>query len=113
MTLAAGEDLLSSTRAVGEALVPGASRKSLVVVGGAAHIAISLGWGVVLSALLPRRRTIAAGVLAGLGIAALDLGVIGRRLPSIRALDPGPQILDHVAYGLVVGSVISRLRSGC
>ncbi|MBV9410188.1 MAG: hypothetical protein JO148_01220 [Acidimicrobiia bacterium] len=102
LTLASGGDLLESTRAVG-----GGS----VLAGGAAHIAISLGWGVVLSAILPRRHTLIAGVAAGLAIAAFDLGIVGRRLPAIRALDWAPQVLDHAAYGVVVGAVVSRRRS--
>ena len=100
ITVAHGGDLLESTRAVG-----GGS----VVAGGAAHIAISLLWGVVLSLVLPRRRTVLAGAAAGVAIAALDLGLIGRRLPRIRALDPWPQLLDHVAYGVLVGAVLGRL----
>jgi hypothetical protein len=116
LTLASGDDLLSSTRAVGKALLPSTGeetrrdRLALLVAGGAAHIVISLAWGLVLSATLPRRRTVAAGAVAGLGIAAVDLGVLGRRLPSIRALEPGPQVLDHLAYGLVVGVVLASRR---
>jgi hypothetical protein len=101
LTIAARGDVLASTRAVG---------RGSVIVGGGVHVAISLGWGVVLAALLPRRRTVLAGAAAGLLIAAVDLGLIGRRLPAIRALDPVPQVLDHVAYGLIVGAVLSRLR---
>ncbi len=101
MTVITGGDILESTRAVG-----GGS----IVAGGAAHVAISLGWGVVLSAVLPRRHTMLAGAVAALGIAALDLGVIGRRLPAVRALDWRPQVLDHVAYGVIVGAVLSQRR---
>jgi hypothetical protein len=99
ITAAQGGDLLESTRAVG-----GGS----VLAGGAAHVAISVFWGGVLSAVLPRRRTVLAGAAAGVAIAAIDLGVIGRRLPRIRALDPWPQLLDHVAYGALVGVVLGR-----
>ena len=94
--------MLESTRAVG---------RGSVVAGGAVHVVISLGWGVVLAAALPRRHTVLAGAAAGLLIGWLDLGVIGRRLPTIRALDWRPQLLDHVAYGLIVGAVLSRRRS--
>jgi hypothetical protein len=76
--------------------------------GVAAHSAISLGWGVVLAAVLPRRRTVVWGVLAGLAIAGLDLGVLGRRWPRIRALPTAPQVADHVAFGALVGAVVSR-----
>ena len=61
--------------------------------------------------MLPRRRTVLAGAAAGAVIAALDLGVVGRRLPAVRALDWRPQALDHVAYGAVVAYVVSRRRS--
>lgn len=73
-----------------------------------AHGAISLGWGVVLAVVLPRRRTVAWGALAGLVIAGLDLGVLARRWPRIRALPRAPQVADHVAFGALVGAVVSR-----
>jgi hypothetical protein len=102
VTLIRGGDVLESTRAVG--------RGSLIA-GGAAHVAISLGWGVLLAAALPQRHTVLAGAAAGVAIAGLDLGVVGRRLPAIRALDWRPQLLDHIAYGAIVGAVVSRRRS--
>jgi hypothetical protein len=109
ITIARREDVLASTRAVGEVVLPRTRNgTALLLAGGVAHVAVSLGWGVVLAGVLPRRRTVFAGVVAGLGIAALDLGVIGRRLPSIRALEPIPQVLDHLAYGAVVGAALSR-----
>ncbi|MEY2513204.1 MAG: hypothetical protein QOJ89_562 [bacterium] len=77
-----------------------------------AHGALSLGWALVLAAVLPRRRTVAWSVVAGLAIAALDLGVVGRRFPRIRALALLPQVLDHVAYGASVGCVLSLRRAG-
>jgi hypothetical protein len=70
------------------------------------HLTLSLGWAWVLAAILPERRTAAWGAAAGAGIAALDLGLIGGRLPRIRALPQVPQILDHLAYGAVVGAVL-------
>ena len=76
--------------------------------GVAAHGAISLGWGVVLAAVLPRRRTVVWGALAGLAIAGLDLGVLGRHWLRIRALPLVPQVADHVAFGALVGAVVSR-----
>jgi hypothetical protein len=62
----------------------------------------------VLERVLPTRRTLPWSVAAGLGIAALDLGVIGRRFPRIRALATGPQVADHVAYAIVAGAVLVR-----
>ena len=52
----------------------------LAAAGVLTHGAISLGWGVVLAAVLPRRRTVVWGALAGLVIAGLDLGVLGSPL---------------------------------
>jgi hypothetical protein len=75
--------------------------------GVAAHGALSLGWGVTLGVVLPRRAA-SWGALAGLAIAAIDLGVLGRRWPRIRALPLLPQIADHVVYGALVGAVLSR-----
>ncbi len=54
-------------------------------------------------------RGVLGGAVAGLVIAALDLGVIGRRYPEIRALPRVPQVLDHVAFGVLV---VPRSRRG-
>jgi hypothetical protein len=100
---------LDAVRAAGTLLLADdASPRRLAVAGVAAHGAISLGWGVALAAALPRRRAALWGALAGLGIAAIDLGVLGRRWPRIRALPAAPQIADHVVYGTIVGAVLSR-----
>ncbi len=63
------------------------------------HVAISLGWTVVLDRVLPARGRVLTGAAAGLAIAALDLGVIGRRIPPIARLPLRPQVADHVAFG--------------
>ena len=80
----------------------------LVGAGVVAHVGLSVGWAVVLDAVLPARRRLAWGALAGLGIAGLDLGlahaVAHRRLAAIRALPVGPQVADHVAYGIAIAS---------
>jgi hypothetical protein len=83
----------------------------LLPAGAIAHAAISLGWGVVLSMTLPRRHTAGAGAAAGALIAAFDLGLIGRGVPAIAALDPAPQVADHLAYGAVAGAILRRLRT--
>ncbi|HJQ06983.1 MAG TPA: hypothetical protein VJ872_16155 [Nocardioides sp.] len=111
--LLTGGDPLEASRAAGTLLLPGEERRGrLLVAGLIAHVAISLGWGVVLARVLPRRRPLAAGALAGVAIAALDLGVVGRRFPAIRRLPLGPQVADHLAYGLVVAWELERRRSG-
>jgi len=102
---------LEATLAAGTVLAPRAtSRTVLLLAAVPVHLALSFGWALALAAVLPRRRTVAWGTLAGLAIAALDLGVVGRRYPRIRALAPVPQVLDHVAYGATVGAVLSRRR---
>jgi hypothetical protein len=111
ITLARGEDVLMATRAAGTLLLP-RERRTLPLLAAAVpvHLGVSLGWAVVLDRLLPRGREPLTGVLGGLAIAALDLGVIGRRLPAIRALPQGRQWADHAAYGLAVGAVLARRR---
>jgi hypothetical protein len=102
---------LEATLAAGTLLLP-RERRPLVLALAAVpvHIALSLGWAVLLAIVLPRRRTIAYATLAGLAIAALDLGAVGRRVPRIRALPLLPQVLDHVAYGATVGAALSLRR---
>jgi hypothetical protein len=77
-------------------------------VGLAVHAAISLGWTAVLAAALPRRHGLLWGAVGGAAIAALDLGVVGRRVPAIAELPTAPQVADHVVFGAVVGSVLTR-----
>jgi hypothetical protein len=103
-SLARGDDVLDGARAAGAIVLP-RERRTPVLLAAAVpvHLALSFGWAAVLAAVLPRRAAPASGVVAGLGIAALDLGVIGRRIPAIRALPQGRQWADHVAYGLAVG----------
>jgi hypothetical protein len=104
-------DPLEPSLAAGTLLLPGEERRGrLLAAATTAHLALSLGWALVLAAGLPRRRTVLAAGLSGIGIAALDLGVVGRRFPRIRALPVGPQLADHVAYGVVVGMVLVRRR---
>ncbi|HVF80144.1 MAG TPA: hypothetical protein VNA28_17760 [Solirubrobacteraceae bacterium] len=102
---------VEATLAAGTLLLPHEDRAvRLALAAVPVHIGLSLGWAVLLAAVLPRRRTVAWATLAGLAISALDIGVIGRRYPRIRALAQMPQVLDHVAYGAVVGAVLRRRR---
>lgn len=110
--VATGRDPLEATLAAGSMLLPDEERRlPLFLAAGFVHLTLSLGWAAVLARVLPRRRTAAWGAVAGLGIAALDLGVAGRRFPRIRALPLAPQIADHVAYGALVGAALARRRS--
>jgi hypothetical protein len=111
ITLARGEDVLAGARAAGTLLLRHEQRTILLLAAAVpVHLALSLGWAVVLDRTLPRGREPLAGLLAGLAIAALDLGVFGRRLPAIRALPQGRQWADHAAYGLAVGAALACRR---
>jgi hypothetical protein len=96
-------DPLGATRAAGSLL-----GRPTVLRGAVAHAGLSLGWAAVLDRVLPRPARWWHGAAAGLGIAALDLGIVGRRVPRIRALPQVPQWLDHVAYGILVTAVLRR-----
>lgn len=48
------------------------------------------------------------GAVAGLAIAGLDLGIVGRRVPAIWSLHQSAQVADHVVYGAVVAAVAVR-----
>jgi hypothetical protein len=111
VTLARGEDVLAGARAAGTLLLP-RERRTLPLLAAAVpvHLALSLAWALALDRALPRGREPVLGVLGGLAIAVLDLGIVGRRLPAIRALPQGRQWADHAAYGLTVGVVLGRRR---
>jgi hypothetical protein len=110
--LATGGNPLEAALAAGSILLPNETRRGrLVTAAVPVHLALSLAWGVALARLLPRRRTATAGAIAGLGIAALDLGVVGRRFPRVRALPLLTQLADHALYGSTVGHVIARRRA--
>jgi hypothetical protein len=111
IAVARGEDILEGARAAGTLLLPRETRMlPLLAAAVPVHLALSLGWALVLERVLPRHSEPVTGVLAGLAIAALDLGVIGRRLPRIRALPQPRQWADHAAYGLAVGLVLACRR---
>jgi hypothetical protein len=108
---ATGGDPLEATLAAGSLVLPQKQRPSrLLPAGLVVHVALSLGWAVPICVFVPSRRPVGFGLLAGLGIAALDLGIIGRHTPRIRALSQGPQVADHLAYGLAVATVASGRR---
>ncbi|PRY31619.1 hypothetical protein [Umezawaea tangerina] len=104
--LATGGDVLAATRAAGTLLPggrPGTAR------GAVAHVVLTAGWTAVLAAVHGRRPFGAlGGAAAGLAIAVLDLEVVGRRYPAVRALPRWPQYADHLAFGALVGVLLRR-----
>lgn len=101
--LVRGGDVLAATRAAGT-LVPGRRDRPSVLAGAAVHLALTVGWTAVLGAAVRRvGGGVGTGVLGGAAIAALDLGVVARGYPAIRALPQGPQWADHLLFGAVVG----------
>jgi hypothetical protein len=110
-TLLEGGDPLEGGRALGQVLLPRERRTPVLLAAGApVHLALSLGWAGVLGAVLPPRGEPALATVAGLGIAALDLVLLGRFFGPIAALPQGRQWADHVAFGLSVGVVLEATR---
>jgi hypothetical protein len=103
--LGATGDLLDATRAAGTLLPPG--RPGLAA-GTVVHFAISAGCGALLARTLPQRCSVICGAAAGLAIGVVNLVVIGRRFPRIRALPLAPQLADNVAFGIVFALVTDR-----
>jgi hypothetical protein len=111
LTLARREDVLESGRAAGSILLGDRAPGPLLLAAALpVHVALSVGWAAVLAAVVPRGREIEGCALGGLAIAALDLVVIGRRIPRVRALPQGRQWADHLAFGLTVGAVLEGRR---
>ncbi|MGI5143792.1 MULTISPECIES: hypothetical protein [unclassified Streptomyces] len=110
--LATRRDPLAATRAAGSLLLPDEARSArLLAAAIPVHFGLSVGWGVALAAVLPRRATTAWGALAGLAIAALDLSVPGRRTARIRALPRWPQVADHLAYGVIAAAAVATAHT--
>jgi len=109
--LAVGGRPLEASLAAGSMVLPRERRAGrLLAAAVPVHFTLSLGWAAVLAVSLPRRHTPLAGAAAGLTIAALDLGLAGRRFPCIQALPRLPQVADHVAFGVVTAVVVERRR---
>ena len=88
--------------------LPQSSGNAGVPRGLAAHAVLTVGWTAVLSVALRRPPRVARGAAAGALIAALDLGLVGRRFPAIEALPTFPQVADHLAFGALVGATLDR-----
>jgi hypothetical protein len=103
--LATGRDPLEAARAAGTILLPQETRPDrLLAAAVPIHVGISLAWTIVL-ARAGVRGAIRGGI-AGLAIAALDLGFAARWFPRIRRLPLGPQLADHAAFGAIVGRLL-------
>ena len=101
-----GQPLRAAVAAAGELLGrPGVLR------GAIAHGFLTIGWTSVLLVVLPRRATVAWGAVAGAAIGVADLAIADRRFPTIAALPRLPQLADHIAFGALVGAVVT-VRSG-
>jgi hypothetical protein len=106
-----GHDVTEGAQAAGRLLLPRERRRvPLVAAAVPVHLVLSLAWSAVLAKLLPRRREPLWGAVAGLAIAVLDIGIIGRRLTAIRSLEQPPQWADHAAFGATVGLVLRARR---
>lgn len=105
--LATGRDPLAATVAAGSILLPREERGTrLLAAAVPVHLALSLGWTVALDrAGIRGART---GAVAGIAIAAIDLGLVGRRVPRVRALPLVPQLADHALFGAVAGAMLGR-----
>jgi hypothetical protein len=97
--------VVEATRAIGTLLPPG--RPGLIR-GAVIHAGISAVAGETLARTLPRRRSAAWGAGAGLAMGVVNVGLIGRLFPAIRALPLVPQLADHVAFGVLFALVADR-----
>jgi hypothetical protein len=103
--LATGRDPLEAVYAAGTLLLPGETRRDrLLLAAVPVHLALSLAWTVVLDRV--HIRSAGHGAVAGLAIAAIDLGLIGPRLPRLAALPLVPQLADHAAFGAISGHLL-------
>lgn len=105
--LATNRDPFEATLAAGSILRPNEHRRiPLLLAAVPVHLGVSGFWALVLTTILPRRRRGIEAMLAALAIGAIDLLVIGRRFPRIRALPKGPQFADHIAFTLILMTLL-------
>lgn len=106
-----GGDPMEATRAAGAMLISATSGDTKLFIAAAlVHTSVSLFWALVLVLVLPRRYTLGWAIAALACIAVLDLRVIGRLFPEILALSFWPQFADHIAFGAVLGAVLTYRR---
>ena len=98
-------DLFAATRAAGTLVPPGQPSLGRGVV---VHLAISAGCAELLARAMPTRCSVLWGAGAGLVIGTVNVAVIGRRYPHIRALPLLPQLADNVAFGAIFALVADR-----
>jgi hypothetical protein len=111
-SLAARRDPLEATLAAGSMVLPNEERRAYLVSAAIpVHFALSAFWGVILARFLPRERRLLEGTIAGLLIGFVDLRVVGRHFPRVRALPTIPQLADHVAFGVTVARMLERSPS--
>jgi hypothetical protein len=94
-----------ATRAVGTLVPPGRPGfgRGMVV-----HVAISMLCGEALARTLPREHPAEWGAAAGFVIGVVNVGVIGRSFPAIRALPLAPQLADNAMFGTVFAVALAR-----
>jgi hypothetical protein len=103
--LATGRDPLAASLAAGSVLLPGETdRLRLLAAAVPVHLGVSLAWTLVLDRA--GVRTARGGALAGVAIAALDLGALGKRFPRFGGLPLAPQVADHVAFGALAARLL-------
>ena len=89
--------MLEGGRAAGAMLLPHERRTAVLLAAAVpVHLAISIGWAVVMATALPRGREPAWGIVGAMMIATLP---------------QGRQWADHAAYGLSVGLVLRARRA--
>lgn len=102
-------DPLEASLAAGSIILPRETgRVRLLIAAGIIHLSLSFIWATVLAVALPRKKPVVEGAVAGMLIAGLDLGLMGRRFPRVRALDTPPQVADHLAFGIAVALALAR-----
>lgn len=107
-----GGDIWEATIAAGAVLIgTDATFAQLLAAATVAHGGMSLFWACVLCAILPKKRPLIGGAIAGVFIAVLDIILIGQAFPAIRELAFLPQLADHMMFGAVVGAVVGNSRS--